>query len=985
MRYFKSLLMYAALSLTPGCCYIVHAAVGYNTLGVSTKGDGFALSAGGNSAPLYVDANDYPGVIRAFKDLQTDIGKVTHVTPTLQTDKLPKSKTIVIAGTLGKSAVIEQLVKNGKINATGIRGKWETFQILVISKPLPGIKEALVIVGSDKRGTIFGIYELSAQIGVSPWYWWADVPVEYKENLYISRSGCQQGPPSVKYRGIFLNDEHPNLTLWVQDKFGTIKPSEHPPIPPDVTNYNSEFYTKIFELILRLKGNFLWPAMWNNAFNEDDSANPRLADEYGIVMGTSHQEPMLRAQKEWDRRYQKTLGSWNYSKHPEVLQQFWREGIARNKNYESIITMGLRGANDTPMALGGPEENMAMLKDIIQVQRKILGEEMNRKVTEIPQLWCLYKEVQEFYNAGMRVPDDVTLLWAEDNWGNLRRVPSADERKRSGGAGIYYHFDYHGGPRNYQWMNTSALPKIWDQLSFAKQYGADRIWIVNVGHFKGYSLPLSYFMDLAWDTDSLTNGNIREYTREWTIQQFGTDYADETTEILMQYPRFNSRRKPELLTPNTYSLVNYGEGEKVVADYNELAQKAEEIYRKLPSEKKDAYYELVLFPSKASALVNELYLAAGKNYLYARQGRASTNDYAALTQALFTRDTSLMGYFNNVFANGRWRHFMDQPHLGYRSWNHPPQNTLQHIALKSLALSEPAEMGVTMEETESVWPGAIDTASLPEFDIFNRQSRYVDIFNKGKLPFSFEISADPWISINEQSGTVEKDKRVWIGIDWEKVPDGKTSGIITVKGTGQAVTIMVSAFKPADPKPETLLGFVESNGCVSMEAAHFIRNTSAGVSKWIEIEEFGHTLSGMRATSDSGAAILTPGVNSPCLEYRLYLFTTGKMNVHMVVAPTLNFFYGRPLRYAVSFDNEPPQIVTLVSRDFNAHNGNREWEESVSNNYRIGNSIHDVATPGYHVLKVWMIDPSVVVQKIVVDTGGVKPSYLGPPESFYRF
>ena len=329
------------------------------------------------------------------------------------------------------------------------------------------------------------------------------------------------------------------------------------------------------------------------------------------------------------------MGTWNYAKNPDILEAFWREGIKRNKNYESIVTIGLRGANDTEMAPGGPQANMAMLEKIVDVQRKILTDEINTDITKIPQLWCLYKEVQDYYKAGMRVPDDVTLLWAEDNWGNIRRLPTAEERKRSGGAGIYYHFDYHGGPRSYQWLNTSPIAKIWDQMSLAKQYGADRIWIVNVGHFKGYELPIEYFLDLAWNTEKQTNENIDEYTELWAARQFGKTYSKEIGEILSAYTKYNGRRKPELLSPSTYSLVNYREAERVVEDYKTITLKAEEIFNKLPSEMHDAFYQLVLFPTKASALVNELYLAAGKNDLYARQGRASTNDMANQTRLLF--------------------------------------------------------------------------------------------------------------------------------------------------------------------------------------------------------------------------------------------------------------------------------------------------------------------------------------------------------------
>ncbi|MGD0340651.1 MAG: glycosyl hydrolase 115 family protein, partial [Bacteroidales bacterium] len=485
---------------------------------IATDKGALTIYSKDGQAQLLISSNDWPGVVRAFTDLGNDIGKVTSAAPLLSSEKMPRSKELIIAGTIGKSELINTLIKKKKIDVKNIEGKWETFLIQVVEKPFRGVSRALVIAGSDKRGTIFGIYEVSRQIGVSPWYWWADVPVSHKDALYALPGRYVQGSPSVKYRGIFLNDEAPDLSNWIRYKYGNVPTVEKPPIPAGVANYGHEFYTRLFELMLRLKANYLWPAMWNNAFNEDDTLNTKLADEYGIVMGNSHQEPMLRAQKEWDRRYQRSIGSWNYARNPDFLESFWREGIKRNRNYESIITIGLRGANDTPMAPGGPEANKTLLEKIINVQRKIMAGEMNQDTTKIPQLWCLYKEVQDYYNAGMRVPDDVTLLWAEDNWGNIRRLPTADERKRSGGAGIYYHFDYHGGPRSYQWINSNPIPKIWDQMSLAKQYGADRIWIVNVGHFKGYEFPIEYFMDLAWNTDQMTGENIDEYTREWAAR-----------------------------------------------------------------------------------------------------------------------------------------------------------------------------------------------------------------------------------------------------------------------------------------------------------------------------------------------------------------------------------------------------------------------------------------------------------------------------------
>jgi len=936
-------------------------------------------------AILRLDTNDFAGVIRAANDLQTDIARVTGISPVISHDEKSPGTNAIIVGTIGKSEIIDRLIRDKKIDVSPIAGKWESFLLQVVPKPLPGIEEALVICGSDKRGTIYGIYDLSEQIGVSPWYFWADFPPTHHDQLFVKAGKFVQGPPAVKYRGIFLNDEAPDLSNWILEKFGMVPTGTNPPVPPGVANYGHQFYTNIFELILRLKGNYLWPAMWNNAFNEDDTNDPVLADEYGIVMGNSHQEPMLRAQKEWDRRYQRTLGSWNYARYPDVVENFWREGIKRNKNFESIITIGLRGANDTPMAEGGAETNMALLEKIVDVQRKMIAEEVNPDVTKVPQLWCLYKEVLDFYNAGMRAPDDVTLLWAEDNWGNVRRLPTAEERKRSGGAGVYYHFDYHGGPRNYQWLNTSPIAKVWDQMSLAKQYGADRIWIVNVGHFKGYEFPLEYFMNLAWNSDRWTNDNLDEFTRLWAAREFGPEFAGDIADIISKYSKYNGRRKPEMLAPDTYSLVNYQEAENVVADFKTITGRAEEIYKKLPEDRRDAFYELVLFPTKASALVNELYLAAGKNALFAKQGRASANDFAAETRALFQADTNLMAYFNHTFAGGKWDHFMDQTHLGYTTWQDPPRNSLRAIKLAEIEVPDAAAMGLAVEGSEAAWPNTNGDPFLPQFDSFNQQRRFIDVFNKGKTDFEFAAIADePWIILSETGGTVEKDKRLWVSVDWSKAPKGAASGTVKLTGTTNEVVVKVNAFNPTEPARDSLQGFVEGEGFVSIEPEHFTKKTDAGANRWIKVQDYGRTLSGMRATQPADAPSATPGKDSPCLKYQMYLFSTGAVEVATITSPTLNFVAGRGLRMAVSFDDETPQVITLVPAGYKAQNGNQDWEKIVGDNARYVRSEHKLAKPGEHTLKFWMVDPGVVLQKIVVNLGGVKPSYLGPPESFFE-
>ncbi len=946
-------------------------------LGTGASAD-FPLAPAGAAAPLRVSANDWPGVRRAAGDLQADIERVTGRKPALAADVTGRS--VVLIGTVGRSDVIDALVAAGKLDVTTIRGRWEAFMIETVENPLPGVERALVIAGSDKRGSIYGIYELCQQIGVSPWYWWADVPPRRSESLFIKAGRLVESGPVVKYRGIFLNDEYPALTRWVAAKFGSVTKEANPNAPAGVANYGREFYTRIFEVMLRLRANYLWPAMWNNAFNEDDPENARLADEYGIVMGTSHQEPMMRAQKEWDWRHQKSLGSWNYAQHPEVLQNFWREGMRRNKSFENLVTMGLRGANDTEMAPGGPEANRALLEQIVDVQRDILRAEVNPDITRVPQVWCLYKEVQEFYEHGMRVPDDVTLLWAEDNWGNLRRLPTSAERGRSGGAGVYYHFDYHGGPRSYQWLNTNPLPKIWEQMSLAAKYGADRVWIVNVGHFKGYEVPMEFFIDLAWNPARWNAENVGDFTRSWAAREFGAEHASEIAAVVDRYAKFNGRRKPEMLRPDTYSLTSYREAETVVADFNALTVRAEAVGQKLPATAQDAFYQLVLFPTKASALVNELYLAAGRNALYAEQGRATARDYAAETRMLFERFEALMAHFSGPFADGKWKHFMDQAVLGYTTWRDPPENSLKHITLIEPAVPLDGALGVAVEGERS----AVDKeTSLPTFDAINRQTSHIEVFNRGRTSLDFTVRADaPWINLGATAGKLGADQRIPVEIDWAQAPAGKATGVITIAGGRREVRVTVNAFTPADVTRETLRGFAEGQGYVSMEAEHFTRNLAAGANRWERIADYGRTLSGMRAAGPLDAPSATPGKDSPVLEYRTYFLTAGPAEVTAITAPTLNFVPDRGLRYAVSIDDEPPQVVTLVPQGYQAQHHNMAWEKSVADNAHYGRSKHTIPAPGYHTVKVWMIDPAVVLQKLVVDLGGLKPSYLGPPESF---
>jgi hypothetical protein len=913
----------------------------------------FPIVHGKSVAGVYVDSSDFPGVARAADALRRDIGRVTGLTP--QHDL--GARETIIAGSIGKNAIIDRLIRERRLDVSGIQGKWESFLIQIVPHPQPGIGSALVIAGSDKRGTIYGIYDVSEQIGVSPWYFWADVPVMHRDALFVKPGRYVEPEPAVKYRGIFLNDEAPALSGWVHATYG---------------NYNHEFYEKVFELLLRLKANYLWPAMWNNAFSDDDPLNAKLADEYGIVMGTSHHEPMLRAQKEWTR-YGK--GPWDYSRNQEVLRAFWEEGVRRNRNYESIITLGMRGDGDMPMS---QEANTRLLERIVADQRKIIASEVNPDVTKVPQDWALYKEVQEYYEKGMRVPDDVTLLWCDDNWGNIRRLPAPEERKRSGGAGIYYHFDYVGGPRNYKWIDTNPIPKVWEQMHLALEYGANRIWIVNVGDLKPMEFPTEFFLSLARNPARWPKEKLAEFTELWAAREFGQAHAAEIAELVSKTLKYNGRRKPELLEPGTFSIINYLEADHVVADYDAIVSKAEAIQRDLPAEARDAFFELVLHPAKANAIVTSMYVAAANNHLYLAQGRASANDMAARTEQLFKEDADLSAYFNHTLAHGKWNHMMDQTHIGYTDWQEPTKNTMPPVT--QLTLPAAAAMGIAVEGSSDAWPGGGASPVLPPFDAFTQPRHFIDVFNRGIAHFEFTaIPSASWIVLSTTHGSIDKEQRLWVSVDWEKAPTGSNKGSVTIEGAGAVpVAVEVDVFKPRQPSRASLKGFVETSGYVSIEAEHFTRKVDAGPVSWQRIPDYSRTLSAMSIFPVTADSVLPPA-KSPVLEYQMYLFDVRPVEVEAILSPTLNFAPGRGLRYAISFDSEPPQLIDAL-----AHNSQSDWETSVKDSVRKVRSKHVLAAPGVHTLKFWMVDPGIVLEKLVVDLGGVKPSYLGPPESFHR-
>ena len=571
----------------------------------------------------------------AVTNLQTDFEKVTGVKP-----QRGEANANILVGTVGTNPQIDQWVKSGVLR--DLKGKTEKYIIKTIG-------QQLVIAGSDKRGTVYGIYELSKQIGVSPWYYWADVPVVKHTSLYIKEGEYTDGEPAVRYRGLFLNDEAPCLTTWVKNTFGT--------------NYGGhQFYEKVFELILRLKGNYLWPAMWGWAFYADDPENLKTADAMGVMMGTSHHEPMARNHQEYARD-RKGWGAWNYSTNKENLDRFFREGIERMKGTDDIVTIGMRGDGDEAM---GNSTDTKLLENIIDNQRRIIKEVTKRPAKETPQIWALYKEVQDYYDAGLRVPDDVTILLCDDNWGNVRRVPTAEEQKRKGGWGLYYHVDYVGAPRNTKWINVTPIQNMWEQLQLAYDGGIQKLWILNVGDLKPMEYPIQLFMDMAWNPKKYQVENLLDHPRAFCAEAFGEEQACEAASILNLVSKYNGRITSEMLDASIYTTEEFAQ---VVGEYQALEARALRQFITLKPEQRDAYRQFILFPVQAMGAVYEMYYAQAMNLKLAAQGDPEANCWAERCRQAFKRDSLLNLQYNKEIAGGKWDGMMIQKHISYKIWN----------------------------------------------------------------------------------------------------------------------------------------------------------------------------------------------------------------------------------------------------------------------------------------------------------------------------
>ncbi|KAL8289511.1 hypothetical protein RB597_001221 [Gaeumannomyces tritici] len=943
-------------------------------------GDGdspYRLAAQGVAPVIKVSGDDWPAVLRTARDLAADFGRVVGANGTVSlvangtaTISRPcRDRPVIVAGTIGRSSLIDALIGAGKLDVAKTKGAWESYTSQVVRDVAPGVPWALVVAGSDRRGTVYGLYDISETMGVSPWYWWADVPVKTKTAVYVKPEGKVQKEPSVKYRGFFINDEHPALLGWVNENFGGV--------------WGSEFYAHVFELCLRLKGNYLWPAMWGKMFYLNDTKSGPLAEEYGVVMGTSHHEPMARSERE-QQLYNN--GAWDWSRNKANITKFFREGVERSRDWETYYTMGMRGSGDE----ASPTLTAPALEEIIGVQQKILSEVFNTTdMLSIPQTWVLYKEVSEYYKAGLKVPESVMLLWTDDNSGNLIRVPIANETGLVAGAGVYYHFDYVGAPRSYKWINTIQLVKTWEQMHLAYAKNARHLWLANVGDLKPLEIPLTQFMDMAYDMDRHTGPDATTaWLKRWATSEFGASAADATAAILNEYGVLLGRRKYELLSDEPFSTTNYDEAERNLARWGALLELTQRTYDSLDAATKIAYFQLILHPVMAGKTVVDLYTKTWLNKVAAGQGRVSANTLAAQASVLFTRDAEITNMYHS-HNGGKWNHFVDQVHIGYTSWNDPPANIMPKMSYTGPANAPGAgSLGVAFEgSTTALHDGAsarilsVDP-NLPPADV-----RWLEIFARKNGTFPYTITSNAsFVTVSNAEGTITapgdgSDVRSVVSVDWDAAPEGETSVTLSVRDGGGAVVATAVLPVVKTSVPAGFSGFVESNGVVAMEAAHFASAESKGGLSYVEIPHYGRTLSGVKtmpATSGSQTA-----ATGPALKYSLYATKGSASAARLVVylGASHNHDPTRPLRFAYSFDGAAPAEVKPVP-DVPIYREGPEWRSAVVG----GGWISTVTIPGglgkgAHELSLWLLEPGVVVQKIAVDFGGLRPSSFGPHES----
>lgn len=963
----------------------------------------FTISAKKAASPILISENEAKVVSIAANLYAGDVAKITEQQPEVIHAIPDSAPELIIAGTIGQNKVIDQLIADQKIDVSAIIGKWESWSVQVLPKPFAGVKKALVIVGSDRRATAYGILELSRKMGVSAWEWWADVQPAKRKEISLEIETKSYGSPSVKYRGLFLNDEDWGLQPWAAKTF-----------EPETGDIGPKTYAKIFELMLRLRANTVWPAMHGctKAFYTIDG-NAQTADDYAIVVGTSHCEPMLcNINAEWDHH---SMGEWRYDNNADAIRDLFEARTKATANFESIYTIGMRGEHDSPMNAKDltREEQIKLLEKVIADQRAIMQKETGKDPKTLPQAFIPYKEVLDYYQSGLNVPEDATLMWTDDNYGYIRQLSTPEEQKRPGGGGIYYHASYWGRPHDYLWLSSTNPMLIWEEMYKAYQFNCHDLWILNCGDIKPLEYNIELFMDMAWDIDAFAGTmDVQLHLEEWLGSLFGAEKAPQLTKLMMDYYQLCFRRRPEFMAwSQTEPTTKPQETELAQIRYNDeltqrlqaweqLSAEVKKLDDELPAAQKDAFFELVYYPVTGASLMNQKWLYHYKNELAARQGRTSANEFAARSKAAYDQIKTETDYFNTKLQNGKWKNMMSMKPRNLPVFSQPSYAVPASDDEVGLGL---ALEGYEMEANKKIENNYADV--LPVLNAYLKDSAFVDVFLKGEGEVEWKAEPkQPWIRLSADHGKLttaagEQEQRLWVSINWDLVPPGentkepplghdyqlippayKVNGSVEFRSADTTITIGVSTFNPRYQELEDFEGFVEGNGYVSIHAENFSAQIqrSAGVN-WQVWKGLGYSGAVVTCDAYQTKPITEPAKiksGSPFLTYDFYTFNAGEADVLVQAVPTHPFYEGAGVRCAVAIDDAEPVII-----DFKTVGRSNEWKQNVLKNAAVKSAKQVIAEPGKHQLKVWMVDPGVMLDQILIDLGGWKGSYAFPAET----
>ncbi|RYX86376.1 hypothetical protein EON83_01520 [bacterium] len=935
-----------SLALLPSCGDAQEKLSPFATLLVSAQkknANDFTLATTKGAAPIYLDGADFPVVRIAAEALAGDIEKVTTAKPNVLSTPPAAGETAVFIGTVGKSQLIDRLVAQKKLDVSAIRGQWERYVITTVENPLPGVRQALVIAGSDRRGTAYGAFSVSESIGVSPWVWWADVTPQHRDSLVFPRARFASKAPSVKYRGIFINDEDWGLLPWSKKN------------EPEVNTIGPKTYEKVGELLLRLKANYLWPAMHEAtvAFNQIPE-NKLVMDRYAIVMGSSHPEPLLfNNASEW--KYPKN--QWNYDTHSDLIKGVWEKRLQENHQFENSYTVGLRGIHDTGMQGSGTvEDGVRRLERVVKDQRELLAKYVNPKVDEVPQVFVPYKEVLPIYQAGMKVPDDVTLVWVDDNHGYIRQLSTPAEQKRTGSAGVYYHFSYLGAPESFLWLGSTSPALAAYEMQKAYAYGADRLWVFNVGDIKPIEKEMEFGMRLAYDINSYPVDKAMNYLADFATENFGAPYAQQTASILEQYYHLVAQIKPE---HNDRMTMSPAEQDARLAAYSSLVQQAEKLSDQIPADKKDSFFELVLYPVKGAALMN------------IKQTALIRGDVDTATKA-FEEIQQISVKYNKEIVGGKWDRMMNYAPNNARVFRRPGDSGIRgqvgtpvlQVDAKSATLSGSMKLVDDAIVATSPEVQTESSGNVARFTLNSPEARKGTIYFLTQTP---DDKHDSWfVTLNGKKVTVN-DNVTGNFVNWIKVMDadlvaGENTFTVEQREGGTAlyrIAVMEGDKVPAPVVIKRAAVAAPTPRVIEADAYSQIKNS--GPSQWKKINGLGWGKSAMTLLPFQTKSITDANQSkAPAITYS-FPSTAPQATIETRFLPTHRVNQNLGLRYSISVDGGPTQI-----QDYDTLEYSGDWGRNVLAGYAPSQTTHKLKDGANHTVTIRFLDPGMVLSQVRV-------------------